>query len=179
MSNQLQIATFGGGCFWCTEAIFQKINGVTKVQSGYSGGDVENPSYEEVSTGNTGHAEVVQIEFDESIVTHDKLLEVLFKLHDPTTKNRQGNDVGPQYRSVIFYHNDAQKKQAENTKKKLENKKLYSNPIVTEILPFKNFYPAEDYHQNYYNDNQNQPYCTAIIDPKLKKLFKKFSKDLK
>ncbi|PIR96296.1 MAG: peptide-methionine (S)-S-oxide reductase [Candidatus Doudnabacteria bacterium CG10_big_fil_rev_8_21_14_0_10_42_18] len=178
MANK-NLATFGGGCFWCTEAIFQKIKGVTKVTSGYSGGNKENPSYDEVSSGATGHAEAVQIEFDPQVISYEKLVEIFFKLHDPTTKDRQGNDAGSQYRSVIFYYNDEQKQTAERVKQKLEEKQVYQDKIVTEILPFKKFYTAEEYHQNFYERNRGYPYCQAVIDPKIQKLIEEFEKELK
>lgn len=178
-SNKYEIATLGEGCFWCSEAIFQRIKGVIKVESGYSGGNVPNPSYEAVCSGKTRHAEVVQITFDPSIISYRELLEIFFNTHDPTTLNRQGADVGTQYRSVIFYHNEEQKKIAEDIKEKLNDSKIWENPIVTEISPFKNFYKAEDYHQNYYNHNPYQPYCSFVISPKLEKLKKFFSEKLK
>lgn len=172
----LEKATFGSGCFWCTEAIFENLNGVTSVISGYAGGHVDNPTYEEVCTGTTGHAEVTQITYDPKIITYDELLEVFWKTHDPTTLNRQGNDVGPQYRSVIFYHNEEQKALAEKYKDELNNSGAWDNPIVTEITAYTNFYSAEKYHQNYYENNPNQGYCAFVIAPKLEK-FKKVFKD--
>ena len=175
----MEVATFGSGCFWCTEAIFQRLKGVEKVVSGYAGGSVESPTYKQVCGGNTGHAEVVQVHYDSAAVTYEKLLEIFWKTHDPTTLNRQGNDFGTQYRSVIFYHNEDQKRLAEEYKKKLDDAKVWDDPIVTEITPFSNFYPAEDYHQNYYNDNGNQSYCSYVIRPKVEKLEKIFSQDLK
>jgi peptide-methionine (S)-S-oxide reductase len=175
----MELATFGSGCFWCTEAIFQRVMGVHKVVSGYSGGRVENPTYEEVCTGGTGHAEVVQLTYDPAEISYDELLEIFWKTHDPTTLNQQGNDFGPQYRSVIFYHNDEQKRLAEEYKKKLDSAGIWSAPIVTEIVPYENFFPAENYHQNYYNDNPRQPYCSYIINPKLEKLRKIFPQKLK
>lgn len=175
-SNGLQVATFGNGCFWCTEAIFQNIDGVTKVESGYSGGKVKNPTYKEVCSGLTGHAEVIQLTYDPNKVSYDELLEVFWQTHDPTTLNRQGNDEGTQYRSVVFYHNAEQKQLAESYKKKLDAAGAFDSPIVTEITPFSTFYKAEDYHQNYYNLNGNAPYCSFIIRPKLEK-FKKVFKD--
>jgi len=178
-SNKYQLATFGMGCFWCTEAIFQELKGVIKVTPGYAGGHKENPTYEEVCEGNTGHTEVAQIEFDPTQISYAELLEVFFKVHDPTTLNRQGNDVGYQYRSVIFYHNDEQKKLAEYYKQKLNEEKVYDNPIVTVIEPFRNFYPAEDYHKNYYKLNSNKPYCQLVIKPKLEKFEKIFRDKLK
>jgi peptide-methionine (S)-S-oxide reductase len=168
--------TFGTGCFWCTEAIFQQLNGVFSATSGYSGGHVDNPTYKEVCEGTTGHAEVIQIVYDPSKITFDELLEVFWQTHDPTTLNRQGNDVGPQYRSAIFYHNDEQKRKAEEYKAKLDESKAFNNPIVTEITPFSKFYKAENYHQDYYNNNGSQPYCQYVIRPKLDK-FKKVFKD--
>lgn len=168
-----QSITLGMGCFWCTEAIFQKIKGVLKVTSGYSGGNVKNPTYEEVCTGQTGHAEVSQIEFNPQIVSLEDILYIFFKMHDPTTLNKQGADIGTQYRSVIFYNDDNQKNTAE--KALIESSKLYDHEIVTEISPLLSFYPAEDYHQNYYNLNKGVPYCSFVIDPKIEKL----KKDLK
>jgi peptide-methionine (S)-S-oxide reductase len=174
--NNLQKATFGSGCFWCTEAIFEELKGVHSVVSGYAGGNVINPTYEEVCTGKTGHAEVTQITYDSSLITYDELLEVFWKTHDPTTLNRQGNDVGTQYRSVIFYHNDEQKQLAEKYKSELDKSGAWDNPIVTEISPLTNYFPAENYHQDYYNNNPNQGYCAFVIAPKLEK-FKKVFKD--
>jgi peptide-methionine (S)-S-oxide reductase len=178
-SNKYQLATFGMGCFWCTEAIFQELKGVIKVTPGYAGGHKENPTYEEVCDGNTGHTEVAQIVFDPNLISYAELLEVFFKVHDPTTLNRQGNDVGYQYRSVIFYHNDEQKKLAQYYKQKLNEEKVYNNPIVTAIEPFTNFYPAEDYHKNYYKLNSSKPYCQLVIKPKLEKFEKIFRDKLK
>jgi peptide-methionine (S)-S-oxide reductase len=172
----LQKATFGSGCFWCTEAIFENLNGVHSVVSGYAGGQVLNPTYEEVCTGTTGHAEVTQITYDSSVISFDELLEVFWKTHDPTTLNRQGNDVGPQYRSVIFYHDEEQKELAEKYKAELDKSGAWDNPIVTEISPLTNYFPAENYHQDYYNNNPNQGYCAFVIAPKLEK-FKKVFKD--
>lgn len=177
--DSLQTATFGSGCFWCTEAIFERVNGVVKVESGYSGGTVENPTYQEVCTGTTGHAEVTQITYDPSVISFDELLEVFWKTHDPTTLNKQGNDVGTQYRSVIFYHNDEQKELAEKYKSELDKSGAWDNPIVTEISPFKNFYPAEGYHQDYYENNPNQGYCAFVIAPKVEKFEKVFKDKLK
>lgn len=172
----LQLATFGSGCFWCTEAIFQKLKGVEKVESGYSGGKVKNPTYKEVCSGLTGHAEVIQLTYDPAIVSYDELLEVFWKTHDPTTLNKQGADEGTQYRSVIYYHNDEQKRLAESYKKKLDESGAFDRPIVTEITPFSAFYKAEDYHQNYFNLNGSAPYCSYVIQPKVEK-FKKVFKD--
>ena len=172
-------ATFGGGCFWCTEAVFLKLKGVQSVVSGYSGGSVKNPSYEEVCTGTTGHAEAIQVTFDPALIKYDELLEVFWKTHDPTTLNRQGNDVGTQYRSAIFYHNDEQKRLAEHYKQKLDASGLFPAPIVTEIVPFTQFYRAEEYHQDFFARNPYQPYCNAVIPAKLDKLKKLFSDKLK
>ncbi|MFW5760917.1 MAG: peptide-methionine (S)-S-oxide reductase MsrA [Cyclobacteriaceae bacterium] len=177
--NKLKLATFGSGCFWCTEAVFQRLKGVEKVVSGYTGGKIKNPTYREVCSGLTGHAEVIQIFYDPQIISYEELLEVFWKTHDPTTLNRQGNDVGTQYRSVVFYHNDEQKKLAEHYKMELEKEGVFSGPIVTEISPATDFYAAEDYHQNYYNENISQPYCSYIIAPKLDKLEKVFKSKLK
>lgn len=172
-------ATFGSGCFWCTEAIFQNVDGVTKVVSGYAGGKVKNPTYKEVCSGLTGHAEVTQLTYDPKVVTYPELLEIFWQTHDPTTLNRQGNDVGTQYRSVVFYHNEEQKQLAETYKKKLDESGAFNKPIVTEITAYTDFYPAEDYHQNYYNLNGNAPYCTFVIQPKLEKFKKVFHDKLK
>lgn len=177
--TKIEIATFGSGCFWCTEAIFERVNGVIKVVSGYSGGTTENPTYKEVCTGTTGHAECTQIYFDPNVVTYDELLEIFWKTHDPTTLNRQGNDIGTQYRSVIFYHNAEQKQKAEYYKRKLEEEKIWDKPIVTEIAEFKKFFPAEDYHQNYYENNPYQGYCAFVITPKIEKFEKIFKDKLK
>lgn len=178
-TNGLQVATFGNGCFWCTEAIFQRLNGVEKVVSGYSGGKVKNPTYKEVCSGLTGHAEVIQITYDPKRISFDELLEVFWKTHDPTTLNRQGADEGTQYRSAVFYHTDEQKQLAEEYKKKLDASGAFDNPIVTEITPFTAFYPAEDYHQNYFNLNGTQPYCSFVIQPKVEKFEKVFKSKLK
>jgi len=172
-------ATFGTGCFWCTEAVFQELKGVYKVTSGYSGGNVKNPSYEEVCSGTTGHAECLQIIYDRKVISFDELLEVFWEAHDPTTLNRQGNDVGTQYRSVIFYHDQEQKKKAEEYKVKLDKSGAYNNPIVTEITPFSHFYAAEDYHQDYYRLHGSQPYCSFVIRPKVEKFEKVFKNKLK
>lgn len=179
MSKRLETATLGAGCFWCVEAIFQQLKGVHRVVSGYAGGRVENPTYEQVCTGTTGHAEVVQITFDPEEISFEELLYVFWRTHDPTTLNRQGADVGTQYRSVIFYHDEGQKAVAERSKNEAEASGLWPNPIVTEIVPFRNFYPAEEYHQDYYLQNPNQPYCRAVIDPKLQKLRNEFGERLK
>lgn len=179
MHDELSIATFGGGCFWCTEAVFQRVKGVEKVVSGYMGGKVKNPTYKEVTTGLTGHAEVIQITYNPSIISYDELLEIFWGTHDPTTLNRQGADVGTQYRSVIFYHNEAQKELAESYKKELDSSGAFDRTIVTEISPASAFYKAEDYHQNYFNLNSNVPYCTYVIQPKLDKFNKVFANKLK
>ncbi len=170
--KEMQKATFGAGCFWCVEAVFEILEGVVDVIPGYSGGHKNNPTYKEICTGTTGHAEVAQITFDPKIITFDNLLNMFWKSHDPTTRNRQGNDIGTQYRSAIFYHNNEQKTIAEKSKKKVDNSNIFSNPIVTEITKLEKFWVAEDYHNNYYNNNMNQPYCKFIIKPKLDKLFK-------
>jgi peptide-methionine (S)-S-oxide reductase len=175
-NTTLDTATFGAGCFWCTEAIFQRLKGVHSVISGYSGGQKENPTYDQVCTGKTGHAEVTQVIYNPKIISFDELLEVFWKTHDPTTLNRQGADIGTQYRSVIFYHNDEQKSKAEKYKEELNKAKIWDNPVVTEISPLINFYKAEDYHQDYYNRNTNAGYCSFVITPKLEK-FKKVFKD--
>jgi len=176
---KLATATFGAGCFWCTEAVFQQVEGVESVTSGYSGGRVENPTYEQVCSKKTGHAEVVQITYDPNIVSYKELLEIFWKTHDPTTPNRQGNDVGPQYRSVIFYHDDEQRQLAAKYKKKLDESGAFKDPIVTEISECEKFYPAEDYHQNYYKLNPRQGYCAFVIAPKLKKFKAAFAEKLK
>ena len=165
-----EVATLGGGCFWCLEAIFSEIEGIEKVVSGYSGGTVINPSYEEVCTGSTGHAEVVQLTFDPQEISFEQILQIFFAIHDPTTPNRQGADVGSQYRSAIFYHNEEQRNIAEQVIRELDSANVWDNPIVTEVTPFQGFYPAEDYHQKYYNRNPEQPYCQVVIAPKLAKL---------
>jgi peptide-methionine (S)-S-oxide reductase len=172
-------ATFGTGCFWCTEAVFQQLKGVLKVTSGYSGGHVKNPTYEQVCEKKTGHAEVCQVVFDPTVITFDELLEVFWQTHDPTTLNKQGNDEGPQYRSVIFYHDTEQKEKAEKYKTELNKSGAFDKPIVTAVEPYKNFYSAEKYHQNYYNDNGSQPYCYFVIRPKLEKFEKVFKSKLK
>ncbi|MCK5168900.1 MAG: peptide-methionine (S)-S-oxide reductase MsrA [Bacteroidales bacterium] len=178
-NKPMELATFGTGCFWCTEAIFQQLKGVESAVSGYSGGLVKNPTYKEVCTGETGHAEVIQITFAPEIITYKELLEVFWQTHDPTTLNRQGADIGTQYRSVIFYHNTEQKEMAEEYKKKLDEAGIYNNPIVTEISSYSTFYKAEDYHQNYYNNNKSQSYCSFVITPKIEKFRKVFKDKLK
>lgn len=177
--NKLEKATFGAGCFWCVEAVFQELKGVEKVISGYTGGDTENPTYKEVCSGTTGHAEVAQITYDPNVITFDELLEVFWKTHNPTTLNRQGADVGAQYRSAIFYHNAEQQKKAEHYKAKLDESGAFDDPIVTEIAPLEKFYEAEDYHQDYYSQNKNQPYCAFTITPKIDKVRKAFKDKLK
>jgi peptide-methionine (S)-S-oxide reductase len=174
-----ELATFGAGCFWCTEVIFQNLEGVNRVVSGYAGGNVVNPTYKQVGDGNTGHAEVVQVHFDPAKISYELLLEVFWKTHDPTTLNRQGNDVGTQYRSVIFYHNKKQKELAEYYLNKLDESGAFDHPIVTQIEPFRTFYEAEEYHQNFYNLNQELPYCKFVIEPKLEKFRKVFADKLK
>jgi peptide-methionine (S)-S-oxide reductase len=175
----LEQATFGGGCFWCTEAVFERVEGVHSVVSGYAGGTVKNPTYKEVCEGITGHAEVIQINYNPSVVSYDELLQIFFKTHDPTTLNRQGADAGTQYRSVIFYHNDEQKKKADYYKSELDKSDAWENPIVTEISPLTNYYPAEDYHQDYFKNNPNQGYCALVIGPKVEKFEKVFKDKLK
>ena len=179
MSDKLEIATLANGCFWCTEAIFQRLNGVEKVTSGYSGGKVKNPSYREVTTGETGHAEAIQIQFNPSVITFQEILDVFFYTHDPTTLNKQGYDVGTQYRSAIFYHSKEQKETAEKFIKALTEAKVFEKNIVTEVTAFDYFYEADDYHQNYYNNNKTQGYCMAVINPKLEKFIKKYKNKLK
>ena len=179
-SKKTETATFANGCFWCTEAIFEELNGVLSATSGYSGGHSENPTYKEVCTGQTGHAECLQIVYDPSVISYDELLEVFWETHDPTTLNRQGADVGTQYRSAIFYHNEEQKQKAEKYKTALDRSGAFDKPIVTEIVPFKKFYPAEDYHQQYFENNENtNPYCRLVIRPKLDKFRKVFREKLK
>jgi peptide-methionine (S)-S-oxide reductase len=176
---EMETITFGAGCFWCVEAVFQQIEGVVKVESGYSNGTAKNPSYREVCTGNTGHAEVVQVTFDPKKVSFDTILEIFWKTHDPTTLNRQGADEGTQYRSAVFYANEAQKQVAETWKKKLNDEHVFPNPIVTEITPLSNYSKAEDYHQDYYDLNGHNPYCQVVIKPKMDKLQKTFKDKLK
>lgn len=169
-----QIATFAAGCFWCVEAIFERVKGVVSVESGYSGGTIVNPSYEQVTSGSTGHAEATQIKFDPSVISYMDLVKIFFLTHDPTTLNRQGNDVGPQYRSAIFYHNPEQEEIANKVKQEIGEQGIYDRKIVTTIEEYKNFYPAEDYHQNFYNNNRDYPYCKIVIDPKISKFRKEF-----
>jgi len=169
-----EVATFGGGCFWCLEAAFLELDGVLEVQSGYAGGHVENPDYRTVCTGTTGHAEVVQVTYDPDRITYDDLLNVFFTIHDPTTPDRQGNDVGPQYRSIILYHDEAQAEAARRTIERLEQEQVWSDPIVTEVVPLRAFYPAEPEHNRYYERNPNQPYCTFVVAPKVAKVRREF-----
>lgn len=178
-SNSFEEITLANGCFWCTEAVFKRVQGILSVEPGYSGGFLPDPSYDQVCTGETGHAEAIKIRFDPKIIPLDRLLEIFWYTHDPTTLNRQGNDVGTQYRSAIFYQTPKQKDEAIAVKEEIEKKKVYSNPIVTEISPFKNFYPAERYHKNYYDNNKNVPYCSYVIDPKVQKLLSKFKDNVK
>ena len=178
-SSRTEVATLGGGCFWCLEAVYQELRGVERVESGYSGGDVPNPTYRQVCSETTGHAEVVQVTFDPDEVSYKDILEVYFTIHDPTTLNRQGADVGPQYRSVIFYHDEDQKRTAEEVISGLEAEGIWNNPIVTEVAPFDEFYVAEDYHQNYFRNNGFQPYCQVIIAPKVAKFRKEYLERLK
>lgn len=170
----MEVTTLGAGCFWCVEAVYQDILGVESVVSGYSGGHIDNPTYKQVSTGRTGHAEVCQIEFDLQIISFEEILEIFFETHDPTTLNRQGNDVGTQYRSVIFYHTEEQREIANQVLKRYNESGKWRNPIVTEITEFERFYKAEDYHQNYFKSNPNQGYCRVIINPKVEKVRKSF-----
>jgi peptide-methionine (S)-S-oxide reductase len=176
MENEIQKATLGGGCFWCTEAVYKNLKGVVDVVPGYSGGNIKNPAYREVCTGKTGHAEVVQITYNPEIVSFSEILEVFFMTHDPTTLNRQGNDVGTQYRSAIFYHSEVQKNTAEKIISLFEEEKVFTEPIVTEVTPFEAFYEAEESHKDYFERNKEQPYCQFIVAPKVAK-FKKIFKD--
>lgn len=178
----MEKATFAGGCFWCTDAIFKRIKGIESVMSGYSGGPPaggDEPNYEQVSMGSTGHAEAIQITFDPKVISYERLVEIFFHLHDPTTLNQQGNDVGTQYRSIIFYHNGEQKNVAEKVRKLIEDEHVYQKKIVTEIVPFEQFNKAEEYHQNYYENNREAGYCRVIIDPKIKKLLREFREEVK
>lgn len=177
MDQKTEVAFFGGGCFWCTEAVFQRLKGVVKVESGYAGGATENPSYEEVCEGTTGHVEVNRIEFDPNSIAFSKLLEIFFDIHDPTTLNRQGNDIGTQYRSVIFFSSNEQKKEAEEYIQHLKEIKAFAREIVTQLEPLQTFYKAESYHQDYYNKNAYVPYCSLVISPKIKHFEEKY-KDL-
>lgn len=179
MSDDLETAILGGGCFWCTEAVFLEIEGVVSVDSGYSGGHRESPSYEEVCTGNTGHAEVVKVTFDPTVISYDQILEIFFAMHDPTQLNRQGNDIGTQYRSVIFYLNEKQKESAETAISKLKDEKAYRKPIVTAVEQYSNFYTSEGYHKNYFKNNSNAAYCRLVISPKIDKFRKSHQMILK
>jgi peptide-methionine (S)-S-oxide reductase len=178
-NNNLETATLGGGCFWCTEAVFDSVIGVEDVVSGYSGGHKENPTYQEVCSETTGHAEAVQVKFDANEISYKEILEIFFGTHDPTTLNRQGNDVGSSYRSAVFYHTPEQKETAREVVKELTEEDVFGKPIVTEITEFTNFYPAEDYHQEYFANNPNQPYCMGVVAPKVSKFRQKFSDRLK
>jgi peptide-methionine (S)-S-oxide reductase len=175
----MEKATFGGGCFWCVEAVFQRVEGVQQVVSGYAGGHVKNPSYQQICNGTTGHAEVVQITYDPEVIPFSELLAIFFTTHDPTTLNRQGNDIGTQYRSVIFYHNEEQAEQSREFIHALNASGEWSAPLVTELSPLPEFYPAEQYHQNYFNDNREQPYCMFVVKPKVDKLKKVYADKLK
>lgn len=177
--TQLQKATLANGCFWCTEAVFQRLKGVENVTSGYAGGSMEEPSYEDVHAGDTGHAEAIQLTYAPEIISYETILKIFFATHDPTTLNRDGANVGPEYRSEIFYHDDEQKEIAERVKEELGSSGTYKDPIVTKISPYENFYIAEKEHLNFYNNNQNYPYCRIIIDPKIQKLLKEYSKEVK
>ncbi len=179
MNDGTEIATLANGCFWCSEAIFKRLKGVKSVIPGYAGGTVQNPSYDQVCTGRTGHAESIQVEFDPRVIDFDKILDIFWHTHNPTTLNRQGNDVGTQYRSSIFYHDGKQKDVAERSRKELEKERIYDDAIVTEIVPFKNFYVAENYHKDYYDKNREAPYCSVVIDPKIHKMFQAYESDLK
>lgn len=176
--DMTETATFANGCFWCTEAVFKRLKGVKSVLPGYAGGTVKDPSYDQVCAGNTGHAESIQIKFDPKVIPFEKILDIFWHTHDPTTLNRQGNDIGTQYRSAIFFHNEKQKEIAEKTKKDLEDKGVYKNSIVTEITPIKDFYVAEDYHKDYYDSHQDAPYCNYVIDPKIHKLLQRYGSDV-
>lgn len=177
-NNGTEIATLANGCFWCTEAIFKRVKAVKSVLPGYAGGTVKNPSYDQVCTGKTGHAESIQIEFDPQVIPYEKILDIFWHTHDPTTINRQGNDIGTQYRSAIFYHDEKQREIAERSKKELEKQGIYKNSIVTEITPFKNFYIAESYHKDYYERNKDAPYCNYVISPKIHKLLEEYGNEV-
>jgi peptide-methionine (S)-S-oxide reductase len=178
-SKKFETATFANGCFWCTEAVFKRVKGVISVMSGYAGGHTENPTYYDVASKTTGHAESLQVQYDPKIISYERLLDIFWATHDPTSRDQQGYDRGPEYRSIIFYHNDEQKKIAEESKNKLEKSGKYDKPIVTEIIPFKNFYKAEDENQNFYESGRRPDYCMIIIDPKIKKLLKEFNDEVK
>lgn len=175
MSKNLEVTTLGGGCFWCIEAVFSPLKGIEKLVSGYAGGQIPNPTYKQICTGATGHAEVVQVTFDTDVITFEEVLEIFFAMHDPTTLNRQGNDRGTQYRSTIMYHDENQKEAAEAVIAKLSSNEVFDDPIVTKVEPLDVFYPAEDYHQDYYANNAYQPYCAAVISPKVRKLREKYA----
>jgi peptide-methionine (S)-S-oxide reductase len=177
--NKTETATLGGGCFWCLEAVYDEMNGVISVESGYMGGHAENPTYRLVCTGMTGHVEVVQVTFDPEVTSYREILEVFFAIHDPTTRDRQGNDAGPQYRSVIFYHDESQRAAAEELIRELNAEKIWPGAIVTEVRPVSKFYVAEDYHQEYFQNNPNQPYCTFVVSPKMAKFREKFAAKLR
>ena len=177
--SKMEKATLGGGCFWCVEAVYEEVEGITSVTSGYMGGHIKNPSYKDVTSGRSGHAEVVQLTFDPEVISYKEILEIFWMTHDPTTLNRQGNDIGPQYRSAVFYHNDEQKRVADFYLAELDKSGAYRDPIVTEITEASEYYKAEDYHQDYYSLNRNQPYCQFVIRPKLEKFRKAFSSKLK
>ena len=177
--HQLEVATLGGGCFWCLDAIYRDVEGVERIVAGYSGGHVPNPTYEQVCSHRTGHAEVVQIWFDPAVISYEDILYIFWRIHDPTTLDRQGNDVGSQYRSVIFYHDEAQRAAAEKTRAEAEAAHIWPDPFVTQIVPLERFYEAEDYHQDYYVNNPNQPYCVYVVDPKVRKFRKSFADKLK
>lgn len=179
MNNDSETATLANGCFWCSEAIFKRLKGVKSVTPGYAGGTIKNPSYDQVCNGTTGHAESIQIVFDPSVIDFDKILNIFWHTHNPTTLNRQGNDVGTQYRSAIFYHNEKQREIAEKSKKDLEKERIYKDSIVTEVIPFRNFYTAENYHKDYYDNNKQAAYCNFVIDPKIHKLLKEYENDIK
>ena len=179
MNNDSETATLANGCFWCSEAIFKRLKGVKSVTPGYAGGTIKNPSYDQVCNGTTGHAESIQIVFDPSVIDFDKILNIFWHTHNPTTLNRQGNDVGTQYRSAIFYHNEKQREIAEKSKKDLEKERIYKDSIVTEVIPFRNFYTAENYHKDYYDNNKQAAYCKIVIDPKIRKLLKEYENDIK
>ena len=179
MNKDSETATLANGCFWCSEAIFKRLKGVKSVTPGYAGGTIKNPSYDQVCNGTTGHAESIQIVFDPSVIDFDKILNIFWHTHNPTTLNRQGNDVGTQYRSAIFYHNEKQREIAEKSKKDLEKERIYKDSIVTEVIPFRNFYTAENYHKDYYDNNKQAAYCNFVIDPKIRKLLKEYENDIK
>lgn len=179
MNNDYETATLANGCFWCSEAIYKRLKGVKSVTPGYAGGTIKNPSYDQVCNGTTGHAESIQIVFDPSVIDFDKILNIFWHTHNPTTLNRQGNDVGTQYRSAIFYHNEKQREIAEKSKKDLEKERIYKDSIVTEVIPFRNFYTAENYHKDYYDNNKQAAYCNFVIDPKIRKLLREYENDIK